>query len=74
MHLLSIGYARVDLTPAESVALCGYGDDTQRISEGMLDPVTGTCIAISDKNNETDCNSQTIRFFGKWNASDIHPE
>ena len=53
MHLLSIGYARVDLTPAGSVALCGYGDDSRRLSVGVLDPITGTCIAISDKNNET---------------------
>ena len=50
---ISIGFCRVDLTPDEPVALCGYGDDFQRISEGVLDPVTGTCLAISDENDET---------------------
>lgn len=53
MNSLSIGYARVDLTPTESVALCGYGDDTQRLSVGVLDPVCGTCIALTDENGET---------------------
>ena len=53
MHLLSIGYARVDLTPDEPVALSGYGDDTQRISEGVLDPITATCLAVTDESNET---------------------
>lgn len=53
MQLLSIGYARVDLTPEESVALCGYGDDAQRISEGVLDPITGTCLAMTDEQADT---------------------
>lgn len=53
MKSLFVGFSRVDLTPNEPVALCGYGDDAQRISEGILDPVTGTCIAITDQNDET---------------------
>ena len=48
MSNISIGFCRVDLTPNESVALCGYGDDAQRMSVGVLDPVTATCIAITD--------------------------
>lgn len=53
MSQISIGFCRVDLTPNESVTLCGYGDDAQRLSVGVLDPVTGTCIAITDKKGET---------------------
>lgn len=55
MQQLSIGYAQVDLTPEEPVALCGYGDDAQRISEGVLDPVTGTCLAITDEREKASC-------------------
>ena len=53
MSNITVGFSRVDLTPMESVALSGYGDDAQRLSTGVLDPVTGTCIAISDEAGET---------------------
>lgn len=53
MMKFSAGFCRVDLTPQEPVALSGYGDDAQRISEGVLDPITGTCLAITDEKEQT---------------------
>ena len=33
---LKAGYARVDVTPDESVPLTGYGNSSQRMSKGVL--------------------------------------
>ena len=43
-----VGYSRVDITPLESVPLAGYGNNMQRLSQGVLDPLYATCIAITD--------------------------
>ena len=53
MQQFHVGFARVDITPDEPVALSGDGDDTVRIFERVLDPVTGTCIALTDEAGET---------------------
>lgn len=49
----SVGYARVDISPLESVPLCGYGNTMQRLSQGTLDPLYATCIAITDSEDST---------------------
>lgn len=50
---LLAGYSRQDLTPEINTALAGYGDDSSRICEGILDRTYGTCIAITDEDGET---------------------
>lgn len=50
---LSVGYARVDVTPKASVPLTGYGDALNRMSQGFVDYLYVTCIALTDANGET---------------------
>jgi len=50
---IRVGFCRKDLTPEGSVALGGFGDAARRMSVGVLDPVYGTCIAITDAEGET---------------------
>ena len=50
-HSFSVGYGRVEITPQESVPLAGYGNTLQRLSQGVLDPLCATCIAITDNGN-----------------------
>ena len=47
------GYSRVDITPTESVPLAGYGNTMQRLSQGVLDPLFATFIALTDSENNT---------------------
>ena len=44
----SVGYARIDITPEESLPLAGYGNNMKRLSQGVLDPLYATCIAVTD--------------------------
>jgi len=44
----SVGFGRMDISPTESVPLAGYGNNLQRMSQGILDPLMATCIAIED--------------------------
>ena len=48
---LSVGFARIDITPTEPVPLCGYGNSHTRIHQGILDPIYATCIAFDDGKN-----------------------
>jgi len=48
-----VGYARVDFTPNASVPLSGYGDSSTRLSQGYLDPLYVTCIALTDTQGQT---------------------
>lgn len=50
---IKAGFCRKDLTPEGSIALGGYGDDPKRMSEGVLDHIFGTCIAITDPEDNT---------------------
>lgn len=50
---LSVGFARVDISPVESVPLEGYGNTHLRMSQGILDPIMGTCIAFTDDQDST---------------------
>ena len=52
-HSYQVGYARVDITPQESVPLAGYGNTLMRLSQGVLDPLYATCIAITDDKDNT---------------------
>ena len=53
MTQIKVGFCRKDLTPEGSIALGGYGDDPKRMSEGVLDHIFGTCIAITDPEDNT---------------------
>ena len=44
----SVGYAKADITPTDSVPLRGYGDAMERFSEGFLEPMYATCVAFAD--------------------------
>ena len=44
---LLVGYARVDITPSESVPMAGYGNTSNRFSQVILDHITATCIAFT---------------------------
>lgn len=51
--MYQIGYARVDITPTESVPLAGYGMTHRRMSTNVLDPLYSTCTALTDENGVT---------------------
>lgn len=44
----SVGYAKANITPRDSVPLRGYGDAMQRFSTGNLEPLYATCVAFAD--------------------------
>ncbi len=52
-HIFCAGYARTDITPKESVPLAGYGNTLSRMSQGALEPLMATCIAITDEKDNT---------------------
>lgn len=51
-HFLA-GFARVDITPEESVPLAGYGNTITRMSEKVLDGMYGNCTVITDPEENT---------------------
>lgn len=51
--MFQVGYARIDITPAESVPLAGYGNTAKRMSNNVLDPLYSTCTALTDENGTT---------------------
>ena len=48
-----VGFGRVNITPSYSVPLAGYGNTSQRMSQGFLDYLYATCIAITDETDST---------------------
>lgn len=44
---LKVGFGRVDITPDFPVSIAGYSDDETRISEGVLEHIFATCIAMT---------------------------
>lgn len=52
-HKILAGFGRVDITPAEAVPLAGYGNTMTRMSQGVLDPLYATCIALTDRDEHT---------------------
>lgn len=51
--VLEAGYARVNITPRESVPLAGFGSTSDRMTNYVLQPLYATCIALTDENNNT---------------------
>ena len=45
---LQIGYGRANVTPDFSVGIGGYSDNETRRSEGFLDYLYATCIAVTE--------------------------
>lgn len=50
---LQAGFGRANLTPSYSVPLSGYGNTLTRMSQGFLDYIYSTCIAVTDENDST---------------------
>lgn len=51
---LAVGVARADITPDNPIGChINGGGDPNRLAEGILDDLTITCIAITDKENNT---------------------
>lgn len=50
---LRVGFGRANITPSYSVPLAGYGNSSLRMSQGFLDYMYATCIAITDENDTT---------------------
>ncbi len=48
-----VGYARVDITPEQNTNLGGEGMDKIRISDKVVQPLFGTCVAVTDSRGET---------------------
>lgn len=48
----SVGYAKADISPKESVPLRGYGDALDRFSTGYTEPLYATCVAFADTAGE----------------------
>ena len=44
---LQVGFAKVNITPSYSVSLGGYGDESSRLSEGFVDRLFATCLALT---------------------------
>ena len=50
---LLVGYAKVDITPEDSVPLAGFGNTEQRMSTGFQTPIFATCIVMTDKSGNS---------------------
>ena len=61
----SVGYAKADITPTDSVPLRGYGDAMERFSEGFLEPMYTTCVAFADSDGTKVLLSILKTFFQK---------
>ena len=48
-----VGYGKAEITPEGPVGMGGYGRSDQRISTGVLSYMYVTCIAITDKDDNT---------------------
>ena len=47
--VMEMGFARIKITPEDSVPLLGYGTSTKRMSTEVLDDLFVTCIAFRDE-------------------------
>lgn len=50
---LMVGFAKVDITPEDNVAMAIYGSESERISTGYLDLLYGYALAVTGSNGET---------------------
>ncbi|MBR4864578.1 MAG: hypothetical protein IKU07_08375 [Oscillospiraceae bacterium] len=46
--MIKVGFGRRDITPEWSVPLAGYGNTDKRMSQNVLDPLTTSCVAFTD--------------------------
>lgn len=53
MSRYQVGFARVDITPTESVPLAGIGRSSQRMSRCVRDPLYASCFAVTDGEGRT---------------------
>lgn len=44
-----VGYGKADITPDDSVPLAGFGDNEERYSNQVMDPIYATCVAFTDE-------------------------
>lgn len=51
--VFSVGYAKVDITPSESVKLSGFDDASERMSTSVMDRIYATCVAFTDEEGTT---------------------
>lgn len=47
--VFSVGYGKADITPDDSVPLAGFGDNEERYSTQVMDPIYATCVAFTDE-------------------------
>lgn len=52
-ELIYAGFGRADTTPEEYGPMSGFGTDARRICNNVIDRVMGTCVALSDAQNNT---------------------
>ena len=50
---IRVGYFRVDITPEKYGPLGGFGTDSERFADTIIDRPLGTCIAITDAAEKT---------------------
>lgn len=51
--VFSVGYGKYDITPDDSVPLSGFGDNEERYSNQVMDPIYATCVAFTDTDGTT---------------------
>jgi hypothetical protein len=52
-NAIQAGYFRVDITPPKYGPLGGFGTDSERFADTILDRPLGTCIALTDEAGKT---------------------
>lgn len=45
----TVGYGKANITPDDSVPLAGFGDNEERYSNQVMDPIYATCVAFTDE-------------------------
>jgi hypothetical protein len=48
-----VGYGQANITPDDPVPMAGYGRSDQRISNGVINYLMATCLAITDEDDNT---------------------
>jgi len=51
--VFSVGYGKANITPDTSVPLAGFGDNQERYSNQVMDPIYATCVAFTDEEGTT---------------------
>ncbi|MFO7945413.1 MAG: hypothetical protein R6V19_01165 [Armatimonadota bacterium] len=62
--MLDVGICTVDLTPDYPVIMDGFGARGDRPSEGVDNPITGTCVVFDDGDTRLGLNSKVRRCKG----------